>query len=343
MLKRTICAGLTLVSACQFASAAEIKPGATCSSNGVCAVPQEDALSFLPEVVATYNDKKVMATEIRKMVAPRLKMMEARGQQLPKQMLVRMAHEIVQGIVDQELLLKKASEAGVKADSNEAQEQLDQIEQKMGKENFDAALQAQGFTRQEITERMSQEMTIRKWIDMTIASKQTVDAEEVKAYYQENKQQFSTPEQLQASHILFTLKPDATAEEKATARKKAEGVLASLKKGADFAKLAQKESACPSGKRGGDLGSFSRGQMVPAFEEAAFALKEGALSDIVETRFGLHIIKAGKHTPASDMTFDEVQEKIKEQLTGKKINDAVGETLERLRKAAKVTILVPEK
>ncbi|KYK36045.1 MAG: peptidyl-prolyl cis-trans isomerase [Theionarchaea archaeon] len=86
--------------------------------------------------------------------------------------------------------------------------------------------------------------------------------------------------QVKASHILVKK------------RSEAEKILEELKKGASFAELAKKHSECPSRKRGGDLGWFGRGKMVPEFEEAAFSLKKGELSDIVKTQFGYHIIKA---------------------------------------------------
>lgn len=85
--------------------------------------------------------------------------------------------------------------------------------------------------------------------------------------------------QVKASHILVKK------------RSQAEKILEELKKGASFAKLAQKYSECPSKKQGGDLGWFGRGKMVPGFEKAAFSLKKGELSDIVKTQFGYHIIK----------------------------------------------------
>ncbi len=85
--------------------------------------------------------------------------------------------------------------------------------------------------------------------------------------------------QVKASHILVKK------------RSQAEKILEELKKGASFAKLAQKYSECPSKKQGGDLGWFGRGKMVPEFEKAAFSLKKGELSDIVKTQFGYHIIK----------------------------------------------------
>lgn len=93
-------------------------------------------------------------------------------------------------------------------------------------------------------------------------------------------------EQIRASHILVS----TDGKDKETARKEIDAIHAEIAGGADFAEIAKDKSDCPSGSGGGDLGSFGRGMMVPEFEQAAFALEPGALSDVVETDFGYHVI-----------------------------------------------------
>src|SRR5439155_989667 len=104
--------------------------------------------------------------------------------------------------------------------------------------------------------------------------------------------------QVRARHILVKTAADAGADAKAAARKKAEELLAKVKAGGDFAALAKERSEdAGSAANGGDLGLFTRGRMTPAFEEAAFALQGGGLSDVVETPFGFHVIKVEEHRP----------------------------------------------
>ena len=111
--------------------------------------------------------------------------------------------------------------------------------------------------------------------------RQQVSAEDVQRHYQDNQQQFTTPEQVRASHILFKTE----GKDEAAVRKQAEAVLARAKAGEDFAKLANQYTEEEVGKtRGGDLDFFGRGQMAKEFEEAAFALKPGQISDIVKTK-----------------------------------------------------------
>ena len=120
------------------------------------------------------------------------------------------------------------------------------------------------------------------------------------------------PEQVRASHILISTKPiDPNADPnqaKAQAKDKAEELLKKVKDGADFAALAKENSDCPSNAQGGDLGLFPRGQMVKPFEDAAFALKVGEISDLVETQFGYHIIKVTEHQDPNQITFREGQD-----------------------------------
>ncbi len=102
---------------------------------------------------------------------------------------------------------------------------------------------------------------------------------------------FSKPEQVRASHILVKVAPQATREEKDAAREKIKEILEQAKAGKDFAALAKAYSECPSGEKGGDLGYFGRNEMVQPFEDVAFTLPVGVVSDVVETRFGYHLIK----------------------------------------------------
>ena len=111
-----------------------------------------------------------------------------------------------------------------------------------------------------------------------------------------------------------------------------------LKNGADFAELAKTESEGPSGPQGGDLGEFTRGQMVSSFEEIAFSLPEGNISGIVETQFGYHIIKMHKRFPESSVPFEDVKESINSYLMQEKSQTNLTDYIENLKSAAKIRI-----
>jgi len=139
--------------------------------------------------------------------------------------------------------------------------------------------------------------------------------EELRAAYEEQEERFDVPEQVRARHILFRVPEDAPEDEVAAVRERVEAVREELEGGADFAALAKEHSEDASTREdGGDLGFFQRGQMVPAFEEAAFALPPGELSEPVRTPYGFHLIRQEAHIEAKQRAFEEVREQLAREL-----------------------------
>jgi peptidyl-prolyl cis-trans isomerase SurA len=128
----------------------------------------------------------------------------------------------------------------------------------------------------------------------------------VRQFFQSNRDSIGRrPEQLDLAHIMFAYEPDSAQVRRA--RAKADSLRGAIVKGAAFEEIARRFSDDPSGQRGGDLGTFGRGDMVPEFEQVAFGLKPGEISQPVRTRFGFHIIKVEKHEAATDSTEETVQ------------------------------------
>lgn len=158
----------------------------------------------------------------------------------------------------------------------------------------------------------------------SLASQIQVSDADIESYYKQNAQRYTTEEQRQASHILITVKKDASDAERAAAKAKAEALLADVRKNpANFAAIAKANSQDPgSAEAGGDLGLFGKGAMVKQFEDAAFKLKPGEISDVVESDFGYHIIKvtdvkAGAVKPLAEVR-DEIAAEIRKQMAAKK-------------------------
>ena len=163
----------------------------------------------------------------------------------------------------------------------------------------------------------------------------TASDEDAKKFYDEHPDQFTQPERVHVRHILIS--DDVTSAD-AIAK-----VQADLRAGASFDEVAKSRSLCPSAAQGGDLGEVSKGQMVPEFEAAAFALENpGDLSEPVKTRFGWHIIRLEGRTPSSLEPFDNVKPQLLQYLTNEKKNEAFKNAVEGLKKTYKVEILVPE-
>jgi parvulin-like peptidyl-prolyl isomerase len=160
-----------------------------------------------------------------------------------------------------------------------------------------------------------------------IEGKVKVSDQEVKDYYEKNKGKFAPVTQIRASHILVKTEEEAKQiEEK-------------LKKGEDFAQLAKKYSIdTATAKNGGDLGYFSKGQMVPEFESAAMSLKPGQISEPVKTKFGYHIIKVTDKKMGQTVDFDKVKNLISQNLMAEKQKEVFDSYVEGLKKSFKVEI-----
>ncbi len=162
-----------------------------------------------------------------------------------------------------------------------------------------------------------------------LQAQMTVTPQEVEARYNANKASYSTPEQIQASHILF--KTDGKND--AAQKKLAESVLAKIKAGGDFAALAKQYSDDTDSKaKGGDLGYFGHGTMVKEFEDAAFALQPGQVSDLVKSQYGYHIIKVTGKKAAATKTLDDVRAQITSQIKAEKAQTQAKQTADAMAK-----------
>ena len=171
---------------------------------------------------------------------------------------------------------------------------------------------------------------VRDFAVKTIIADVTATDEEVKAFYEANPNQFAIPERIRARHILV--------EDEETAKK----ILQELRDGKAFEDAAKEYSTCPSKEDGGNLGFFGKGQMVPEFETAAFALETGSMSEPVKSQFGWHIIRVEEKQPSSVVPLEDVAGEIKTMLTQKKQQEAFYQKLADLQKEYPVEILKEE-
>ncbi len=193
-----------------------------------------------------------------------------------------------------------------------------------------------GNAEKDLKEFTRKDIVITTLIEKDIVAKINISDADAKKFYDENSEKFKQDESVKASHILIGVDAAASAEDKKKAKEKADGILKKIKAGDDFAALAKSDSTCPSSKQGGDLGLFSKGQMVAPFEKAAFALKPGEVSDVVETQFGYHIIKLTEKKEAGTTKFDDVKTKIVDYLKNQKIQKGIGDYLAELKSKAKI-------
>ena len=156
----------------------------------------------------------------------------------------------------------------------------------------------------------------REYLANVVMKDFAVTEADLKGYYQKNQKSLGIPEQVRVRHILVKVEPNSTAVERQKAKAKAQGLLDRLNQGESFEALAKTNSEDQSSReRGGDLGYITQGQMVKEFEDAAFYTNPGEISDIVETRYGYHIIKVEEHLDARERSYEEAKELIQTRLT----------------------------
>jgi peptidyl-prolyl cis-trans isomerase C len=287
--------------------------------------------------VATVNGTAISRQNFDKEIDSFRQRLLMQGQQVGDDQLQEFQKDVLENLINRELLVQQARKTGVKVEESAINGQMDGLKQRFpNDEAFQGALKQMGISETELRGNIEQQLSVQQLIEKEISSKITISDTDAKAFYDSHIEEFKKPEEVKASHIL--VKSDAKDEEaqKQAAQKKIEGIQEKLKKGDDFAALAKESSDCPSKASGGDLGFFSRGKMVKPFEDAAFALKVGEMSGIVETQFGYHIIKVTDKKSESTPGYDEMKEDIEKYLKKEKVGAAVDAYIEELKGTAKI-------
>jgi len=240
-------------------------------------------------------------------------------------------------LINQELLYQESQKKGIKVDKDIVSGRLAAIKKRFPSQaEFEKTLKEVNLSKTDLLLNIARGIAIEEFINAQIENTIVVTEEENKSFYKANPQFFKQPEQVKASHILIKVDSKADDTKKAQAREKIQGIQQKLKNNEEFAALATEYSEGPSKSKGGDLGFFSRGQMVKPFENAAFAMKPGGISDIVETQFGYHLIQVTDKKAEQIIVYEEVKEKISQHLKQQKTKQEVQSYIQKLREGAKI-------
>ncbi len=283
------------------------------------------------DVVVKINGVAIPRAELDRNIRPLLARMGPADAVTPEQR--KLVEETAQeNLIRSELLYQLAMKQDIPDLDRQVDEQFALIKSRSpSEEEWNDALAENGITSDGLREQIKRGLMINAFVQNEVVSKIEMTDAQLKAFYDGNPEAFSKPESMRASHILIGVDAGAGAEEKESAKQKADEILEKVKSGADFAELAKSESTCPSAQQGGDLGEFGRGQMVAPFENAAFGLKAGDVSEVVETQFGYHIIKATDKNEASVVPFEEVKGRIEKQLKTQQAQQDLMAKIEEIR------------
>jgi peptidyl-prolyl cis-trans isomerase C len=250
--------------------------------------------------------------------------------------------QILDNLIDRELLLQQAKSLKMTVTPQQVDAQVQQLAQRFPSQDaFEQALTAQNVTVDAVKKDVEGQLLRQQLVKKEILDKVNVSARDVQTFYDKNKDKYVEADQVRVRHILVKVPQDVSPADDAKLKGKADEALRRAKKGEDFATLAKELSDDGSKESGGDLGFFPRGRMVPAFEEAAFALQPGQISEVVRTQFGYHIIKAEERKTGRALPFDEAKDRVKEDLTREQTYARYQQYVGGLRSKAKVEVLLP--
>jgi peptidyl-prolyl cis-trans isomerase C len=240
-------------------------------------------------------------------------------------------------LIDRELLFQASQKQQMAVDPAEIEKRLAALRNRYpDNKAFAAALAKVNLTPEKMRQRIEQALAIQQLIKAEIDPQLVIPEEETRAFYEAHKTNFDVPEQVQARHILVKVAQDANEADKQKARQRIAEIQDKIAAGEDFAELAKTYSDGPSAVKGGDLGYFRRGKMVPSFDEAAFGLDAGEVSGLVETRFGYHLIKVTDRRAAGVIPFHEARPGIEAHLKQQLTPGLVDQLVQRLRDQATI-------
>lgn len=287
------------------------------------------------QAVVEVNGEKITRSDLDKRLEPMKKMYETQfGMDFSKEEAKETLKKLEKGVLDQmigeKLVLQEAEKRKIEVDKKEIDQQIDILVKNRfpSRKDFDEFMKKQNFSLVDLESELKSQIIAERLAEQVMeGSKIEVGTKEAEEYFKTHQDQYNVPELVRARHILVKDK------------KQADEVLEQLNAGKDFAELAKTYSEDPGSKgQGGDLGYFSKGQMVPSFEKTAFSLQIGEISSIIQTDYGYHIIKLEDHKKEQRFQFEQVREEVNKDLAENKKKETWLKFLESLRSQAKIKI-----
>lgn len=243
--------------------------------------------------------------------------------ELYAEMYTQMGQQTLQELITRTLILQEGRAQGVEISDADVKARLDEVIESgfASREEFEGALAAYGLEQKDL----EQQMRIQLTVEAVLAKQIELDEDEVKAYFEADRERFGEPERLEARHIVLKT------------REEAESVRSELAAGADFAALAREKSVDRlTAGGGGNLGTIRNGEFIPAWQKAIFGKEAGLVDEVMETASGFHVVEITEKHPAVDAEFADVEAKVRRELTEKEITRLYPAWVDSLWAKAKV-------
>ncbi|MGM0574418.1 MAG: peptidylprolyl isomerase [Myxococcota bacterium] len=296
-------------------------------------------------IVAVVNQEPVTLYDLERAITPFEARVQASGEVLDDAKRGQIREQVLEGLVNDILILEKAREMDLEADPSQVEAQIDRLKEENGwtDEQLARALQSHGFPSIGAYRRhVEKEVLKNEVLSIKVASKVQVDEAEVERLFEQELGETGAVTQRRAAHILLRLDEFATPEQEAVAERKLLEIREEIVSGeASFEEMARRHSDDTNAQSGGDLGWFSKGDLDPSFESAAWQLDEGEVSEPVRTDFGLHLIKVTglrDRQMVDEEEKDNLMRQIRYRVREKELERVYEQWVEGLRKSAYVEI-----
>ena len=297
------------------------------------------------DFVVQVNGEKLTTAEVEGMLKSQ---MESISKQVPPEQMEQVKAQLGQMkdkwrqqlsdyFIQKTVLAQEADKQNISVTDEDVNAQLKEYEQQIPPgTKLEDMLKQQGVTMEKLRSDIKNILKAKKLMDAQVKAGAAPTDADIASYFELNKTKFDEPEKTHARHILIKTTSTDTEAVKKEKRAKIDALRKKLVAGGDFAKIAKESSDCPSKEKGGDLGSFAKGQMVKPFEDAAFTQKINDIGPVVETQFGFHIIQVLERTPAKSKKLEEVKPEIIKSLQEQNKQKAIKDYIDGLIKKATI-------
>jgi peptidyl-prolyl cis-trans isomerase SurA len=300
-------------------------------------LPGQGPQKTIDRVVGRVNKDIITLSEVQELAQPLIaRIPPAMPSEQRKVEILKVQNMVLDRIIDQRLQHQSAQRLGVSVSEKELEDAVFDVmaRNNLTPEQFGALLQREGLSIQLYRKKIEEQIVRRRVFNFEVASRVQVSDTDVRDYYIDNPKDFTPQPAVSLSQIFIAVPSNGDDLARLAAREKARLILTALKKGEPFAVVARAHSEDPTKSRGGKLGRFTRGDMLPALEKVAFKMSEGEIRGPIVTDRGLHFIKIDRKWGDKPLPLEEVQQKVKVFLLSKKRNERYREWMEVLRRDA---------
>jgi parvulin-like peptidyl-prolyl isomerase len=277
----------------------------------------QEPVTYNPEMaVAVVNGETITLAQLSEKMGVLREQQAREGKLLDAKTLLEMRKEILETLIEERLILQKSLEISLSVEKDYLEQKLRESIDKFGTEQaFLESLKRQKIDIEKYRENLRESLIVKQYLNMALKKEMTFSDLQLNEYYENNSNLFIIPETVRVSHILVKFDPDSGDKAaESEAKSKIQQAAGLLQMGMDFKEVATAFSEGPSAGQGGDLGYLPRGVTVPEFEEVAFTQEVGEIGDIIQTRFGYHIVYVIDKKESSIAPYSSVKTKIAELL-----------------------------